>query len=318
MARSSPLDLGELVPRPTRRRAAVWQRALRRETHRLRDRRRIIAMVLLMLTFGFIAAAILARGETGGADARAYWAAVRIWLNGGDPYDPEGPFLPYIYAPWMLPLFAPWALLPWDIAWFVWRGGMLLLWLWTIDWAYRRRPLETAVIVALLGFSFAANLDLGNVTMYLALLVFGAQFVGPRLAGLLWALSTWMKWIPAPLLLVLAPRARLWGFAWLGVSAVLTLATLPQTIAQLDALTGFGPRPIRVDYLVLLWAAVPWLWRREEPFDWLRRHFWVTRIAAWRAAAVAWLNGLRRRPDGVSATTRNALAWVRGFLGLRA
>src|SRR5918997_1756750 len=88
-----------------------------------------------------------ARGEAGGADARAYWAGVRIWLNGGDPYNPQGPFLPYIYAPWMLPLFAPWALLPWDVAWFVWRGGTILALLWSIDWAYRRRPPETAVFV---------------------------------------------------------------------------------------------------------------------------------------------------------------------------
>ena len=91
---------------------------------------------------------MIARGEAAGADARAYWAGVRIWLNGGDPYHPTGPFLPYVYAPWMLPLFAPWALLPWDVAWFVWRGGTILLLLWTIHWAYRRRPLTTAVIVA--------------------------------------------------------------------------------------------------------------------------------------------------------------------------
>ena len=42
---------------------------------------------------------MIARGEAGGADARAYWAGVRIWLNGGDPYHPTGPFLPYVYAP---------------------------------------------------------------------------------------------------------------------------------------------------------------------------------------------------------------------------
>jgi hypothetical protein len=316
MTRPRTLDLGDLLDRPTRRRAGVWRRALRREMHRLHDRRRVIAMVLLMLTFGFIAAGLLARGEAGGADARAYWAGVRIWLNGGDPYNPQGPFLPYIYPPWMLPLFAPWALLPWDIAWFVWRGGMILLWLWTIDWAYRRRPLETAVVVALLGFSFGANLDLGNVTMLLALVLFGAQFVGPRLSGLIWALSTWMKWMPAPFLLLLAPRARAWGVTWLAVSAVLTLATLPQTLAQIEALFGFGPRPVRVDYLVLLWAAIPWLWRRSEPFDWLRGDFWRTRIAAWRQAAAARLAGWRTGPDGVTAARRDAVAWVRGFLGL--
>ena len=318
MTRNRSLDLSDLVDRPTRRRAGVFRRALRREVHRLNDRRRIAAMVLLMLTFGILAAGILARGEAGGADARAYWAGVRIWINGGDPYHPQGPFLPYIYAPWMLPLFAPWALLPWDVAWFVWRGGTILLWLWTIDWAYRRRPLETAVVVAVLAFSFGANLDLGNITLPLTLLLFGAQFVGPRLAGLIWAVATWMKWVPALLLPVLAPRARAWGLAWLAGSVVLTLATLPQTLTQLEAIFGFGPRPIRLDYLVLFWAFVPWLWRREEPFDWLRPAFWRRRLAAWRLAATRRLRAWRTQPDGVAAARRDAGAWIRGFLGLGA
>jgi hypothetical protein len=315
MARARPLDL---VPPPTRRRAGVFRRALRRETVRLRDRRRVIAMVLLMLTFGFIVAGLLARGEAAGADARAYWAGVRIWLNGGDPYNPQGPFLPYVYVPWMLPLFAPWALLPWDVAWFVWRGGTIILLLWTIDWAYRRRPLETAVVVALLGFSFGANLDLGNITLLLALVVFGAQFVGPRLAGLMWAVAAWMKWIPAPLWLVLAPRARAWGLVWLAASVVLTLATLPQTIAQLDALFGFGPRPIRVDYLVLLWAFVPWLWRRPEPFDWIQPAFWRQRLGTIRTETTTRLDGWRSEPDGGRVVRQEAVSAVRAFLGLGA
>ena len=275
-------------------------------------------MFLLMLTFGFVAAGLLARGEAAGADARAYWAGVRIWLNGGDPYNPTGPFLPYIYTPWMLPLFAPWALLPWDVAWFVWRAGAILALLWSIDWAYRRRPLDTAVVVALLGFPIGANLDLGNITLLLALALFGAQFVGPRLAGLLWALSAWMKWLPAPLWLVLAPRARAWGLAWLAIAVVLTLLMLPQTLAQLNAIFGFGPRPIRVDYLVLLWALVPWLWRRHEPFDWVHAAFWRERFARWRAGSGAWLRRSRTQPDGVSTARREAVAWVRTFLGLGA
>jgi Glycosyltransferase family 87 len=313
MTRPRSLDLGELVDRPTRRRAGVFRRALRRELSRLHDRRRLLAMGLLMLTFGFIAAGLLARGEAAGADARAYWAAVRIWLNGGDPYHPTGPFLPYVYAPWMLPLFAPWALLPWDVAWFVWRGGTILLLLWTIDWAYRRHALETAVVVAVLGFSFGANLDLGNITLPLALLLFGTFFVPPALAGLLWAVAAWMKWLPAPFWLLLAPRARLWGLGWLVVSVVLTLATLPQTIVQLDALFGFGPRPVRLDYLVLLWALVPWLWQRPEPFDWLRPAFWRTRLAGWRTAAEGSLAAWRSNPR---AARRDAFARARAFLGL--
>ena len=88
--------------------------------------------------------------------------------------------------------------------------------------------------------------------------------MGPRLAGLLWALATWIKWMPAPLIVLLMPRARGWG-VWLGVAILLSLATPPLTIVQLQALFGFGGRPIRLDYLVLLWAAVPWLWLHPSP-----------------------------------------------------
>ncbi len=263
-------DLADLIDRPTRRRAGVFRRALRREVSRLRDPRRIAAILLLSLTFALLVSGLLARGESGGADARAYWAGVRIWLNGGDPYHPTGPFLPYVYAPWMLPMFAPWAVLPWDVAWFVWRGGTILLLLWTIHWAYRRRPLTTAVIIAMLGFPLGANLDTGNINLLLTLMLWGAQFSGPRLGGLLWALATWMKWLPAIHWFILGPRTRLWGFVWLAVSIVLSVVTLPLTIIQLKVLFGFGARPIRLDYLVFLWAFVPWLYRRPDQFDFLR------------------------------------------------
>jgi hypothetical protein len=250
---------------------------------------RIAAMTLLILTFGLIAAGILARGEPAGADARAYWAGVRIWLNGGDPYHPTGPFLPYVYAPWMLPLFAPWALLPWDVAWFVWRGGTIFLWLWTVHWAYRQRPLETAILVALLGFPIGANLDTGNINLLLTLLLWGAQFTGPVLAGLLWSVATWMKWAPVVFLPVLAPRGRLWGLVFLVTFALLSLATLPLTILQLQALFGFGSRPLRLDYLVFLWALVPYLWRKPEPFDFLHAAWWRSKFAALQRAGRAGL-----------------------------
>lgn len=240
-------------------------------------------MTLLIVTFGCLAAGIVARGEPAGADARAYWAAVRVWLGGGDPYRPTGPFLPYVYAPWMLPAFAPWALMPWDVAWYVWRGGTILALLWTIHWAYRQRPLETAVLVALLGFPFGANLDTGNINLPLTLLLWAAQFSGPLIAGMLWAIASWMKWVPIVFLIVLRPRARLWGLLFLGLSVLLSLATLPETIAQLEALIGFGRRPIRLDYIVFLWALVPVLWRRKDPFAWFRPSWWRTSITALRA-----------------------------------
>ena len=173
------------------------------------------------------------------------------------------PFLPYVYAPWMLPLFAPWALLPWDVAWVVWRGATILLLLWTVHWAYQRRPLITAVIVALLAFPVGANLDTGNINLLLTLMLWAAQFTGPRLGGLLWALATWMKWVPAVVWFVLGPRARLLGLVWLCLAILLSIALLPLTIQQFQALIGFGARPVRLDYLVYLWAFIPWLYRND-------------------------------------------------------
>ena len=285
-------DLSDLIDRPTRRRAGVLRRALRRQASRLRSRRRLIAIVLLSLTFSLIVAGMIARGEAAGADARAYWAGVRIWLNGGDPYHPTGPFLPYVYAPWMLPLFAPWAVLPWDVAWFVWRVGSILLLLWTIHWAYRRRPLPTALIIAALGFPLGANLDTGNINLQLTLMLWAAMFTGPRLAGLLWALATWMKWIPVVFWAVLPGRpAKLWGVAWLSLSILLSIALLPLTILQFQALFGFGGRPIRLDYLIFLWAWVPWLYRRADPWD-------VIRPATWRGWALETIRTVRRPLPG--------------------
>ena len=141
----------------------------------------------------------------------------------------------------MLPLFAPWALLPWDVAWFVWRGGTILLLLWTIHWAYRRRPLATAILVALLGFPFGANLDTGNINLLLTLMLWGAQFSGP---------ATGRRPVGARDLDEVGPgraprwscrRGRgCWGLLFLAVSVLLSLATLPLTIVQLQALFGFG------------------------------------------------------------------------------
>jgi hypothetical protein len=201
----------------------------------------------------------------------------------------------------MLPLFAPWALLPWDVAWFIWRGGTILGLLWTIEWAYRRRPLDTAIIVALLGFSFGANLDTGNINLLLTLMLWATRFSGPVVAGFLWSIATWMKWAPLLLFPILRPRARLWGLLFLAASVVLSLATLPLTVLQIQAVVGFGARPLRLDYLVLLWAVVPLLWERERPFAWLNPGVWR---AAIRSRPLVWPNDVRRR--------------VRSYLGLEA
>jgi len=300
-----------------RRQAGVFRRALRREVSQLRDRRRLLAMAILISVGGLMAAAIVARGDPAGADARAYWAAVRIWLNGGDPYHPAGPFLPYVYAPWMLPLFAPWAVLPWDVAWVVWRGSSIILLLWSLDWAYQRRPLATAVAFLLLFFPIGANLDTGNIDIFLVFMLWAAQSAEPRIAGLLWAIATWMKWIPLLFILILAPRARSWGLIWLAVAAVLSIATLPLTVVQFQALFGFGARPIRLDYLVLLWALVPWWWRNPD-------RLWFLRPSRWPGIAASFGASVSRFRDAWRTDRRAAFstAWhgtrlrMRDYLGL--
>jgi hypothetical protein len=301
----------------TPRRAGVFRRALRREASRLLDRRRLLAMAILIVVGGIMAAGIVARGDPAGADARAYWAAVRIWLNGGDPYHPTGPFLPYVYAPWMLPLFAPWALLPWDVAWVVWRGSSIILLLWSIDWAYRRRPLATAIAFLLLGFPIGANLDTGNINLFLVFMLWGAQSAEPWLAGLLWAIASWMKWVPGFFWLVLMPRARTWGLLWLGVAAGLSLATLPLTVVQFQALFGFGARPIRLDYLVLLWALVPWWWRNPDRLWFLRPSAWPGIASSVRATARRSGEAWRTDPTAAWSEVQHGTSHrVRAYLGL--
>ena len=117
-------------------------------------------------------------------------------------------------------------------------------------------------------------------------MLWAAQFSGPRLGGALWALATWMKWLPVVFWPILARDARRWGLIWLAVSIGLSILTLPLTIVQLQTLFGFGARPVRLDYLVYLWAFVPWLYRRPDPFDFLR-------LATWRR----WAADVRTRLD---------------------
>jgi hypothetical protein len=285
--------LSTRIARPTRRRAAVWRRAFRREGSRIRSREHLLAIAVLAVAGGLTVAFLAARGELAGADARAYWAGVRIWLAGGDPLHPTGPFLPYVYAPWLLPVFLPWALLPWNVAWFVWRGLNVLLLSWSIAWAYRRRPLRTALVVALLALPIIITLDTGNVTLLLAMAIWAAQFTGPRLGGALWALAASMKWFPALLFIFLPPRARLWGLLAGGLAIVLTLLTWPQTLAQIETAVNF-PRPLRLDYLLLLWGTVPWFWRHPRPLGDLERYGAGELARAFRAAA----GRLRRRLRG--------------------
>jgi hypothetical protein len=234
--------------------------------------RRLLAIGLLALAGGLVLAFLWARGERAGSDAFAYWTAVHRWLAGQDIYfvqpgldlPPSEGALPYSYAPWSLYLFLPWAALPWDVAWFTWRIVNVALFAASVAWAYEARPLGTAVVVAVLGPAIAANFDTGNINVLIVLGVWLAWFAGSRTGGVAWALGAALKFVPAVLLVFVPRRAWRPGLAVLAVLAVLTLATWPQVVRQLDIVITY-PRPLRVDYMLLAWAAVPWLWARPWP-----------------------------------------------------
>jgi hypothetical protein len=306
------------VDQPTRRRAGVFRRALRHEIKRIQDPRRLTMMIILGIVGGMVLAGLLARGEAAGADTRAYWAAGRLWLSGGDPYHPSGPFMPYVYSPWMLPLFVPWSILPWDVAWFVWRGATIIGLLWSVHWAYKRRPMTTAILLVLLAFPLAANLDTGNINLPLTLLLFGAQFSEPAMSGLLWMVATTVKWVPIVFWPFMSPRGRLWGVLWFIFALALTALTLPQTLIQLQVLFSFQ-RPLRVDYLVFIWAIVPWAWRHPEAFRWLMPSTWPGAAQAGTAAAKLWRIHWRRSPDRTAETLRRLMrSRLRTFFGFEA
>jgi len=226
-------------------------------------------------------------------------------------------FLPYVYAPWLLPFFVPWALLPWSVAWFFWRGMNVLLLVWSVDWAYRRRPLATALVFLVLTAPLAATLDTGNVTLLLALAVWAAQFTRPWVGGGLFTIAAAMKWFPAVLFFFLPARTRLWALIGLGVAVGLTLATWPQTLVQLDLAFNF-PRPPRLDYVLFAWATVPWFWTHPDPLWWLNRRGLRAIADRGRATRRRWSKAFGERPtDGLRSAGSDIARWSGDFLGLR-
>jgi hypothetical protein len=87
----------------------------------------------------------------------------------------------------------------------------------------------------------------------------------------------------------------------------------------MKTLFGFDRPAIRLDYLVLLWSVVPWLWRQPQPFAWLHpaawRAFGERVVARVRALTSVWRSDPERGP--VTAR-REVYDRVRAFLGLRA
>ncbi len=285
---------------------------MRQEVGFLRDPLRLAAILILVACGAAIAVWLIARGDLVGADARAYWGGVRLWLGGGDPLDPAPPYMPYVYWSWSLPLFTPWAALPWETAWFIYRVFNIIIFVWSAAWAYRQHQMATALLVLVITPALAATLDTGNITLLCAMGIWAAHFVGPRLGGFMWALATALKWFPVALFLILPPRARLWGIAWAGLFGILTLAVWPDVLRQLELVINF-PRPLRIDYILLIWAAVPWLWSHPR---WLEWRTWGEQAGEnhdiVRDAVLTWWHSPRR----IASAWDGGLRQGRHFFGL--
>jgi hypothetical protein len=286
----------------------------RTETHPP-TRERAVVICLLGLTLGLMAAVLVIHGDQAGVDAHAYWGAVNRWLAGQDPLEQPHGFLPWLYAPWLLPVFLPWALLPWPVAWPIWRAIHLVVLALALGWAYQRRPLATAALVVVLWIPLVVTLDSGNVTLLLAMAIWAAQFAPPVAAGALWALAASMKWFPILFLGILPARARRWGLLFVALAVVLSVLMWPQTVIQIKAVLG-DPRPSRVDYLLLLIAAVPWLWRHErlQAQNWAQAarglaHDVRTTMSLW------WQTWQRDRESALALARRAIRARTRSLLG---
>ena len=248
------------------------------------------AWALIGVAFIGIVASFVIRGAAAGADFEVYWYATRTWLAGGDPYDLPPDVLPYVYAPWGLPLFVPWALLPWDAAFTLWRATIIAALVFTVRWAVRRRPVSTAAVFVALSIPIGINLDTGNITLPLALAIFGARFVGPPVAGIIWGAATALKWATLPVGIVLGPVARRWGLVAIGAGVAFSLLTWDMTVSQLRTIMELE-RPFPWDYLVLAWAAVPWLWTDSRRRRWLRPRTWARAVRASLAERTSWARG---------------------------
>jgi hypothetical protein len=154
-----------------------------------------------------------------------------------------------------------WALLPWDVAWFVWRWGTILVLLWTIHWAYKRRPLTTALIVALLAFPFGANLDTGNINLQLTLMLWVASSPAPPRRTAVGAGDV-DEVVPAVFWFILAPRTRLWGLAWLAVSVISAWSRCPRPSTSSGVVRVRGAAGAAGFPRVRL-GGRPWLYRRR-------------------------------------------------------
>ena len=131
---------------------------------------------------------------------------------------------------------------------------------------------ETAILFALLGFPFGANLDTGNINLQLTLMLWARPVHRPGYRGLLWAVATWMKWLPVVFWPILS-RGRRWGLVCLRLDRP-RASHAPADDHPAPGAVRVRRPTIRLDYLVSSGHSSRAL-RRPEPFGWLRPSWWA-------------------------------------------
>lgn len=200
-------------------RLAVWAGSLvRRRGVRVGLLRRILQVGLSAL--GLEMAWLIFRGGGWGFDFYAYWRAAQ-----GQAYDVAWGLGAYHYAPALLPVFAPFTLLPWEPAYWIWAALML----GALTWLCRGWTLAALVFPPV-----PAELFHGNVHLLIAVvLVLGFRYPAA------WAVALLAKITPGIGLLWFALR-REWRplFIALGVTLAVTavsVATAPDLWRQYAA-----------------------------------------------------------------------------------
>lgn len=107
-------------------------------------------------------------------------------------------------------------------------------------------------------------------------------------------------------------KARGWGIIWAALAVILSLATWPQTLAQLELAINY-PRPFRGDYVLLLWAAVPWLWSHPR---WFKVGEWRLIVLEALARTKARWKRWRAMPEPLPYLSLAIVHHVRAFVGM--
>lgn len=297
-----------------------FSRLAQAEWQRLADFGALVVLVSFLLYIG--AEAYL----SGGDDFRGYYAAARVVLQGGDPYDYEvlsrvlldvDGFMgnnPYYYPLWWALMVIPLGWLPFQVARLVWIALTIVLFWWgsvlaleTLEWnphGWQRWLSMLSGAYLFLWLSIRSE-QTGALTFWLLVLsVWAFRRNKPWLAGMALALlltKPHITWLTVPVLglvyLVRQPRSAWWALGTLAALVIVSSLVLPGWYTHLaDPDFGAGTRymldgPDRIESARVSASLRDWLarWRVD---GWA---FWVVFGSMALACAVvlwmAWRSG---------------------------